>query len=190
MPRDRTSSWTSGVLAAVLSLLSACNNLFPWHDPVVRVYVSAAVPQCPVSDSACAVLKPLAADLQVLAQLKEDTIAGKARLSRATGMSWTEQPVRGEHGLHLDFPPPPKGEKRSIYVLEVVRAETAHDSLLSVASDGGTLVWLNGTLLGASRFPNRAVRRHQDLYTAALRAGRNFLLYRVLDNGADAQLHR
>jgi len=191
MLRDRASSSTYAVLATALSLLSACSNLFPWHDPAVRVYISAAVSQCPVaSDTTCAVLKPLPTDLQLLAQLSGDTLVGKARLSRATGMSWTEEPVRDEHVLHLKFPPPPKGEKRSIYVLEVVRAETAHDSLLSVASDGGTVVWLNGTLLGASRFPARAVREHQDLYTAPLRAGRNFLLYRVLDNGVDAQLHR
>jgi hypothetical protein len=75
-------------------------------------------------------------------------------------------------------------------VVEVIRAETAHDSLLSIASNGGTVVWLNGSLLGASRYPDRAARRHQDIYTAALRQGNNVLLYRVLNNGPDAQLHR
>lgn len=189
MPRHRSLSWSQGVLAAALLLLPACGDLFPWHEPPVRVYVSAAQPQCPAADSACAVLTPLAADSQLLAQLGGDTVVGRARLARATGLSWTEPRVR-DYELHLRFPPPPKGQRRSIYVLEVVRAETAQDSLLSIASDGGTVVWLNGTLLGASRSAGRAVRKHQDIYTAALRPGINILLYRVLSNGADAQLYR
>jgi hypothetical protein len=51
-------------------------------------------------------------------------------------------------------------------------------------------VWLNGELLGASRSPHRSARAHQDLYTAALRQGTNLLLYRVLTNGTESQLHR
>ena len=182
-------SWRRGVLAAALLLLPACGDLFPWHEPPVRVYVSAAVPQCPAADSLCAVLAPLAADAQLLAQLGGDTAPGKARLARATGVPWTEREVR-DGTLHLAFPPPPPDERRSVYVLEAVRADAAHDSLLSVASNGGTVVWLNGKLLGASRFAARPARAHQDLYSAPLRQGTNLLLYRVLDNGADAQLHR
>ena len=189
MPLNRPLGWSRGVLAAALSVLPAC-DLFPWHEPDVRVYVSAALPQCPVSDSACVPLAPLSADSQLLTRLRADTIVEKARLARATGISWTEPSVRSQHELHLDFPPPPKGQKHSIYVLEVMRAETAHDSLLSIASNGGTVVWLNGVLLGASRFPDRALREHQDIYRVGLRAGTNLLLYRVLDNGAESQLHR
>ncbi len=132
---------------------------------------------------------PLAADSQLLARLGGDTVLGKAELARATGIPWTEPRVRDDE-LHLKFPPPPQGQPRSINVLEAVRAETTHDSLLSIASNGGTVVWLNGTLLGASRYANRGVRKHEDIYTATLRRGTNLLLYRVLDNGVDAQLHR
>jgi hypothetical protein len=170
-------------------LLSACTDLFPWHEPAVRVYISEAVPQCPATDSLCAVLTELPADTQLLAQLDEGTVEGRRQLARATGMQWTEPRVRDD-ALHLEFPPPPKGQTRSVYVLEALRAETAHDSLLSIASNGGTLVWLNGELLGASRSASRGARAHQDIYTAALRQGANLLLYRVLDNGVDAQLHR
>lgn len=176
-------------LAAALLLLPACGDFFPWHEPPVRVHVSAAVPQCPAADSLCAVLAPLAADSQLLAQLGADTLPGKARLARATGVPWTEPRVP-DGALHLTFPPPPKGERRSVYVLETLRADAAHDTLLSIASNGGTVVWLNGELLGASRSASRPARAHQDLYTAALRQGTNLLLYRVLANGTDAQLHR
>ena len=176
-------------LAAALSLLPACTGLFPWHEPVVRLYVSAALPQCPVTDSLCAVLTELQADAQLLAQLGGDTVTGRARLARVTGMEWTEPDV-GDDALHLMLTPPPPGQTRSVYVLETVRAETAHDSLLSIASNGGTVVWLNGKPLGASRSPNRAARAHQDIYAVTLRQGTNSLLYRVLANGADAQLHR
>lgn len=189
MPRYRSLNWIRGVPAAALLLLPSCSDLFPWHQPPVRVFVSASLPQCPAADSVCVLLTPLAADSQLLAQLGGDTVLGTARLARATGISWTEPRVR-DHELHLKFPPPPKDQKRSIYVLEAVRAETAHDSLLSIASDGGTVVWLNGTLLGASRSAGRSVRQHQDIYTAALRPGTNLLLYRVLNNGEDSQLHR
>ncbi len=176
-------------MAAALLLLPACSNLLSWHRQAVRVYVSAAVPQCPAADSLCAPLTPFAADSQLLAQLGRDTVPDKARLAVATGISWTEPKVRDDV-LHLNFPAPPKGQKRSVYVLEVVRAESAHDSLLSIASNGGTVVWLNGALLGASRFASRGVRKHEDLYTASLRRGTNLLVYRVLNNGVDAQLHR
>ncbi|HJS48177.1 MAG TPA: hypothetical protein VJ773_09355, partial [Gemmatimonadales bacterium] len=182
-------SWRRGALAAALSLLPACGNPFPWHEPAVRVLVSAAVPQCPDADSLCAALTELPADAHLLAQLGGDTAAGKARLTRITGVPWTE--ARAQDGpLHLAFRPAPAGERRAVYVLEAVRAETAHDSLLSIASNGGTVVWLNGELLGASRFAARPARAHQDLYAATLRQGTNLLLYRVLDNGDDTQLHR
>ncbi len=181
-------SWRRGALAAAL-LLPGCRDLLPWHEPPVRAYVSAAVPQCPAADTLCAVLAPLAVDSQLLVRLAADTAVGKARLARATGLSWTEPRVR-DGSLRLAFPPPPEGERRSVYVLEAVRAESAHDSLLSIASNGGTVVWLNGELLGASRASSRPARAHQDLYTAPLRQGTNLLLYRVLVNGADAQLHR
>ena len=175
---------------AALALLPACTDLFPWHEPTVRVYLSAAVPRCPATDSLCAVLTELPSDADLLARLGGGgTVGGRDRLARATGMLWTEQRV-GDGELHLEFPPPPPGQARSVYVLETVRAETAHDSLLSIASNGGTVVWLNGELLGASRSADRPARAHQDVYTAALRQGTNLLLYRVLDNGADAQLHR
>lgn len=134
-------------------------------------------------------LTQLPADRQLLARLGGDTAIGKTRLARATGLRWKQQRLP-ERALHLTFPPLPLGQRRSVYVLEVVRAETAHDSLLSIASNGGTVVWLNGELLGASRFAARPARAHQDLYLAALRQGANLLLYRVLDNGVDAQLHR
>jgi hypothetical protein len=176
-------------MAAALSLLADCTNLFPWHEPAVRVYLSAAVPQCPATDSICAVLTQLPADAQLLAQLGRGTVEGRKQLARGTGMPWTEPRVR-DGALHLKFPPPPPGQKQSVYVVEAVRAERAHDSLLSIASNGGTVVWLNGELLGASRSAARGARAHQDLYTAALRQGTNLLLYRVLDNGVDAQFHR
>jgi hypothetical protein len=175
-------------LAAAL-LLPACGNPFPWHEPTARVYVSAPLPQCPAADSLCAVLTPLPADSQLLAQFGADTAFTTARLARATGLSWTEPRPR-DGALHLTFPPPPLDERRSVYVLETLRAETAHDSMLSIASNGGTVVWLNGELLGASRASSRPARAHQDLYTATLRQGTNHLLYRVLVNGVDAQLHR
>ena len=129
------------------------------------------------------------ADAELLAQLGGDTAVGEGRLARATGMRWTEPRV-ADGALHLAFPPPPPGGPRSVYVLETLRAEAAHDSLLSIASNGGTVVWLNGELLGASRFADRPARAHQDIYTAPLRQGTNFLLYRVLVNGVEAQLHR
>jgi hypothetical protein len=66
----------------------------------------------------------------------------------------------------------------------VLRATVAHDSILSVASNGGAVVWLNGELLGASRSAARSARGHQDLYSASLRAGENLLLYRVLVSNA------
>ena len=184
----KNGTCTALLLAAALSLLPSCTNLFPWHEPAVRVYVSAEVPQCPATDSLCAVLTELPADAQLLAQVG-DTVGGRAPLARATGMPWTEPRVR-DGALHLKFPPPPKGQTRSVYVLEVVRAETAHDSLLSIASNGGTVAWLNGELLGASRFAHRSVRAHEDVYSVSLRQGTNLLLFRVLDNGVDAQLHR
>ena len=177
-----------GSLAAVLSLLSAC-NLFPWHDPASRVYVADAVPQCPATDTACAVLAPLAADQQLLTQLDGATIDGRRPLARATGMSWTEPRIR-DGAIHLELPTPPKGQARSVYVLEALRAETAHDTLLTIASNGGTVVWLNGKLLGASRSANRPARAHQDLYAVTLRQGTNLLLYRVLTHGIESQLHR
>lgn len=177
-----------GALAVALSLLSAC-NLFPWHDPASRIYVADAVPQCPTTDTLCAVLSPLAADQQLLAQLGGATIDGRRQLARATGKSWAEPRVR-DGALHLDLPTPPKGQPRSVYVVEALRAETAHDTLLTVASNGGTVVWLNGELLGASRSAERAARADQDLYAVTLRQGTNLLLYRVLTYGVESQLHR
>jgi hypothetical protein len=104
-------------LAAALSLLPGCGDLFPWHEPAVHVFVSAAVPQCPASNSLCAVLTPLLADAELLAQLGADTAVGKARLARATGLPWTEPHLR-DGALNLAFPPPPPEERRSVYVLE------------------------------------------------------------------------
>src|SRR5690606_14372005 len=162
---------------------------FPWHEPAVRAYVSAAVPQCPAGDSLCPVLTPLPADSPLLAHLGADTAVAIARLARATGVSWTEREAR-DGALHLAFAPPPPDERRAVYVLETLRAGTAHDTLLGIASNGGAVVWLNGELVGASRASSRPARAHQDLYTATLRQGNNLLLYRVLVNGLDAQLHR
>lgn len=176
-------------VVVALSLLPACAGLFPWHEPAVRVYISPAVLQCPAADSVCAALTELPGDTELLAQASGDAIIQRARLTRATGMQWTEPPVH-DGALHLRLPAPPEDQARSVYVLEVVRAETAHDSLLSIASNGGTIVWLNGELLGASRSPRRPARARQDLYPATLRQGTNVLLYRVLVHDADAQLHR
>jgi hypothetical protein len=181
--------WTRGSLAAALSFLTACTELFPWHRPAVRVYISEQVPQCATNDSLCLVLTQLPADERLLAHLGSGAVSGRRQLARATAMAWTEPRVP-DGALHLTLPTPPEEQTRSVYVLETVHAEAAHDSLLSIASNGGTVVWLNGQLLGASRSAHRAARAHQDLYTASLRQGNNLLLYRVLANGVDAQLHR
>jgi hypothetical protein len=116
-------------LAAALSLLPACTDLVPWHEPAVRVYLSAPVRQCPATDSLCAVLTELPADAQLLAQLGAGTVEGRRQLARTTGMAWTEPRVRDD-ALHLEFPPPPMGQTRSVYVLEALRAETAVEMTL------------------------------------------------------------
>ena len=189
MPGLEPSSCIRGIPIAALLLLSACNDLFPWHEPEVRTFVSDRLSQCPDADTLCTLLIPLAADSELLAKLDGNSTAGKSQLAQATGMRWSEPRVQ-HHSMHIDFPQSPKGRTRSIYVVEVLRAETSHDSLLSIASNGGTVVWLNGNLLGASRVAGRGVRQHQDIYYASLRQGANILLYRVHDNGEESQLHR
>lgn len=180
----------AGPAVVSLLLLTGCGDLFPWHEPTARIYISAPLPQCPATDTLCLVLTQLPADDRLLDQLGSDTAVRRNLLNRATGVPWKEQSLR-EPALHLQFQSRPVDEgRRSIYVLEAVRAATAHDSVLSIASNGGTVVWLNGELLGASRASSRPARRHQDLYTAQLRQGINLVLYRLLDNGTDPQLHR
>ncbi len=184
--RDRTA--LAAALLVVLPL-AACSDLFPWHKPVVRAFISAGLPQCPDSLSPCATLTTLPRDSQLLARLDGQTPPDSEWLVQTTGIQWTEA-ERQHDGLHLKLPVPPKGERQSVYVLETLRSETAHDSLLSIASNGGIVIWLNGSLLAASRSADRPARVHQNLYTAPLKQGVNLLLYRVLTNNPEAQFHR
>lgn len=176
--------------AASVLLLGACGGAQPWHDPAVDAYVSAPLPPCPGAPDSCDPLAEGPFDARLLERLERWPVAGAAALEQVTGVAWRAQP-KGARALHLDFGAVDTALKsRVVYVAEVVQANRDQSRVLSIASNGGTAVWLNGELLGASRSLARAARAHQDLYTVTLRPGPNRLLYKVRTQSAESQLHR
>ena len=175
----------AGVVVA--TLLAAC--AVPWAGPDLEAYVSAPLAPCNAEDAACgALVQP--ADSVLVNRLAGGDFEDATALARLTGMPW--RPHEGRKGdLHVAFDTAGGGgETRTVYVVERIHSDVARDSVLSIASDGGAAVWLNGVHLGASRDVSRASRAHQDLYAVSLRPGGNVLVYKVLTRGAESKLHR
>lgn len=176
------------VLAAA-ALLGACGRDLPWRR-AAAVYVSGPTPCCAAQAATltpCDPLAPAAADSLLLAALSDRELGDAGRLGGLTGLAWRQRTAAGRT-LDLRFAASP--DTRASYVLEVIRPTQRQDTVLSIASNGGTVVWLNGQLLGASRYAARPARADQDLYTVALRAGENRLLYRIVTSTAESQFHR
>jgi hypothetical protein len=178
---------TGRVVLLAATILSGCGAA---GERDVRTWASAEMPACAVAEPGCDPLALPPGDSAMLEVLGSPAEVQRLALERLTGVVWRARSGR-DGVLHVRLAGVnPLDEPRAAYVLDVIAVDAARDTVLSVASNGGAAVWLNGQRLGRSRDAERPLRAHQDLYTVPLRAGRNTLLYRVLTTSEDAQLHR
>lgn len=95
-----------------------------------------------------------------------------------------KQPIHSDVRLHkdvayLDFLQTHPGALDTfIYVSEVIWAEQETDLTLSLGSDDGFTLWLNGDSI-TSRHVGRGVRMHDDLIDLTLNKGQNTVRYKI-----------
>lgn len=78
---------------------------------------------------------------------------------------------------------------RVAYIAELIESEFADTRFLSVGSDDGFTLWVNGDSV-ASIHKGRQLLPHDDLIPVRLRAGRNTLLFKVDQSTGDWALYR
>lgn len=93
-------------------------------------------------------------------------------------LKWTPRPAWADGKVHGDLP----GENAATYLQRTITAETAQPLALSLGSDDGIKVWINGREVLA-REVNRPAAPDQEKITVDLRAGENRLLIKIV-NGA------
>ena len=173
-------------LALALALLAACgvSDDDPEGGSADSVWVSAALPNRAENDGVripwsqhgehCVGFLHDAFDPHAVTP---EVIAGGAvALDRSTGLEWMAT-ARPDSVLALarfaDV-----AENRVIHIAEVVRADAPRVALLSLGSDDGVTVWLNGDSLH-TRHVGRVLQPHDDLVEVPLRRGSNVILYKV-----------
>ena len=90
-------------------------------------------------------------------------------------LAWTEQSEFVDGAVHML-----EGESCATYLYRTVEAATARRMVLSLGSDDGIKVWLNGRVVH-DNFVARGVAPNQDRITIDLEAGTNHLLMKIVN---------
>ncbi len=78
-----------------------------------------------------------------------------------------------------------------IHLIDIIESKSNCEKILSIGSDDGVQVWLNGdSLFSNHNYWGRAVKKHDDLIKIKLKKGKNILLYKVDQGGGAWGLYR
>ncbi|MCH7565936.1 MAG: hypothetical protein IH968_19180 [Gemmatimonadetes bacterium] len=150
--------------------------------PSIMVYVSEPVSICG-EDGSAAECDEFAAHEFSPERLTMSVLSGTdtEALDSISGIEWTVHRAP-EEDLFLNLRAIHGSDRResAAYVLEIVNSGVSHDTLLSLGSNDGASVWVNGRQIMRSRFRRRPLRRHEDLVQISLTRGPNLILYRIL----------
>jgi hypothetical protein len=114
-----------------------------------------------------------------------------AALSARTGLRWETVSVPSDP-LHIDLAAVHGSDQTDVssFVVELVEAEAPRDTLVSIASNDGMALWVNGQPVARSRYPRRGASRDSDVARIKLRAGTNVIVYKVLQGDTEWRLYR
>ncbi|MFC1757718.1 PSD1 and planctomycete cytochrome C domain-containing protein, partial [Planctomycetota bacterium] len=111
-------------------------------------------------------------------QERQPVRADSVRLDRQIdGKSWVEKPDFVDGKVHAL-----SGERQSTYLFREVEATNEQDVLISLGSDDGIVIWLNGKHVFEKR-TRRGVSPGQDSAKLHLRTGKNQLLMKIVNDG-------
>jgi predicted esterase len=113
--------------------------------------------------------------------------AQMAPLNEITQLNWKTY-FANDSVVHLDkiFP---NQQNKIVYMAEIIEADSSHSAILSLGSDDGISVWLNGDSL-TTVHKGRSLSRHDDFIEITLNAGKNVLLYKIDQGLGDWGLYR
>ena len=96
------------------------------------------------------------------------------------GLKWAERRDFSDGSVHAL-----SGEQRSAFLYREIESAEKQDVKISLGSDDGIMVWLNGQLVLEKRV-KRGVAPNQETATLQLRAGKNQLLMKIVNDGGQA----
>lgn len=167
--------------------VAACGQ----EDPTSFVFVSEPVPLCGGSSSAGACDEfEGAVVIDALADIEAEGL-DVAELSARTGLQWRLSRVPKDP-MHVDLLTTHGSdlENVSTFVVEVLDLEAPRDTLVSIASNDGMALWVNGQAVTRSRYARRGASRDSDVAKLDLQAGPNVIVYKVLQGDTEWRLHR
>src|SRR5439155_10449486 len=96
-------------------------------------------------------------------------------------LKWIPQPAWEDGKLHGDL----SGDNSANYLFRTIQVASAQPLTLSLGSDDGIKVWLNGKEALSNKF-TRSLAADQDEVTVQLQAGENKLLMKIVNASGDS----
>jgi len=119
-----------------------------------------------------------------MSHFRKDKIA---LLNKSTGIKWrafsiNDSVINFTHLFNDNI-------NKVVYVAELIESDRPETKILSIGSDDGIMLWVNGdSILTVHR--GRAVRRNDDFAEVSLRKGKNVFLYKIDQGDGDWGLYR